>query len=309
MLNLNRRLEAYLNRVKVLEEENGLLSKEIKVLRCGNQAAVTRKKVLEEELRQVRLEMDAAWRDRADTVLEASRLIEELQALDLQRQREVQAQMKVEKKLEQSRNELEEEQRAQIWLREKVSQLEHEVKHRIQIHQEDVTHLETTLIHSRAIMQPTMVQRDNEKATLFQLGEEYSQRATRAWQEAAEAYQGHLASLEESLQQVRIHMTQASQDKDESQLKLQCLRQEISSALDIKLHLENTVAQQGQKYIQGIQQIQVRYTVKLDPFHKLINKLQKYDTSMSSSSRSTLLSRKSINTTKSPCTQYIWCFL
>ncbi|XP_045898074.1 nestin-like isoform X1 [Micropterus dolomieu] len=119
MLNLNRRLETYLSRVKLLEEENALLAKELHGLRRSNQGASIRRKGLEEELRKARLEVDVAWRDRVHAELEVGRLTEEVQALDLQRQRDARDQVKAKTKLDQSRRELEEEQRAQIWLREK----------------------------------------------------------------------------------------------------------------------------------------------------------------------------------------------
>ncbi|XP_070768444.1 nestin [Enoplosus armatus] len=256
MLNLNRRLETYLSRVKLLEEENALLAKEIQTLRHSNHGASTRRKGLEEELQQARLEVDVAWRDRVHTELEVGRLVEELQALDLHRQKEAQAQVKTKTKLEQSRKALEEEQRAQIWLREKVSQLEHEMRLLIQTHQEDVAHLEASLTHSRATMPPTLAQRGNQTPNLLQLGQEYSQSATKAWQEAAEAYQGQLARLEESLNQARSRLTRVGQEKSESQLKLQTLQKEIASAHDVRLHLEKTAAQQEDRYSQEIQQLQ-----------------------------------------------------
>lgn len=257
MLNLNRRLETYLSRVKVLEEENALLAKEIHVMRRNHQGASTRRKGLEEELRQARLEVDAVWRDRVLTELEVGKLTEELQALDLQRHREAEAQVTAKTKMEQSRKELEEEQRAQIWLKEKVRQLEQEMQLLIQTHQEDVLHLEATLTHSSARMPHTLAQRDNQAANLRQLEHEYSQKATRAWQEAAEAYQGQLTRLEESLNQARSRLTQVDQEKRESQLRLQALEKEITSAQDVRLHLEKTAAQQRDRHSQDIQQLQV----------------------------------------------------
>ena len=258
MLNLNRRLETYLSRVKLLEEENVILANEIQALRHGNHGASTRRRGLEEELRQARLELDEAWRDRIHTELEVGRLTEEFQALDLQRQREAQAHVKAKAMLEKSRKELEEEQRAQIWLREKVSQLEHEMRLLIQTHQEDMTHLEATLTHSRATMRPMSAQRGNQTPNLQQLGQEYSQRASRAWQEATVAYEGQLAQLEESLNQARSRLTQVGQEKSESQLRLQALEKEIASAQDIRLHLEKAAAQQKDRHSQEIQQLQVR---------------------------------------------------
>ncbi|XP_029306604.1 nestin [Cottoperca gobio] len=256
MLNLNRRLETYLNRVKLLEEENALLAKEIQAMRGSNHGASTRRKGLEEELRQARLEVDATWRDKVHTELEVGRVVEELQALDLQRQMEAQAQVAVKKKLEQSRMELEEEQRAQIWLSEQIGQLEHEMRHLSQTHQEDVAHLEAILTHSRATMPPTLAQRANQTPNLLQVGQEYSQRATKAWQETSEAYQGQLDRLEESLHQTRSRLTQVGQEKSQSHLKLQALEKEIASAHDVRLHLERTAAQQGDGYSQEIQQLQ-----------------------------------------------------
>uniref|UniRef100_H3D624 IF rod domain-containing protein n=1 Tax=Tetraodon nigroviridis TaxID=99883 RepID=H3D624_TETNG len=256
MLNLNHRLETYLNRVKLLEEENLLLAKEIQVLRCSSQHEVSQRKSLEKNLQQARQEVDSAWRERAHMELEVGRLMQELQDLDTQRQREAQAQAEANKMLELSRKELEEEQRAQVWLSKTAAQLQQEMRHLIQTHQEDVAHLEATLNQSRATRPPTVAPRAEQRANVLQLGQEYSQQTTRAWQEAAQAYQGQLAHLEASVNQARSHLMQVGQEKRESQLKLQVLEKEITTAQDLKMHLEKTAAQQGQNYSQQIQELQ-----------------------------------------------------
>ncbi|XP_008429055.1 nestin [Poecilia reticulata] len=255
MLNLNRRLETYLSRVKCLEEENEMLANEIKVLRHNNQGTLTRRRGLEEELRQARLEVDAAWRERVLTEVEVQKLTEEIQALEIQRQMEAETKMLAKTKMEQSRKELEDEQRAQIWLREKVNQLEHEMKFLIQTHEEDVAHLEATLSQSRAEMLPNQIHRSKQTPDLLKMGHEFSQRATRAWQEASEAYQGQLAQLEESLDQARSRLSQVCLEKRESQLKLQTLEKEMASAQDVRLHLEKTVAQRRDEHCQEIQEL------------------------------------------------------
>ncbi|XP_072249869.1 nestin [Leuresthes tenuis] len=256
MLNLNRRLETYLSRVKLLEEENELLAKEIQTIKHNNRGVFMHRKGLEEELKQTRLEVEAAWRDRVLTELEVGKLTEDLQTLNLQRQREAQAKVMAKTKLEQSRKELEEEQRAQIWLREKVNQLEHEMRHLIQTHEEDVAHLEDALTQSRVTAPPKLARKGNQTPDLLKMGHEFYQQATRAWQEAAEAYQGQLARLEESLDQTRNRLTQVGQEKLQSQMRLQTLEKEIASAKDVRLHLEKTVAQQRDKHCQGMQQLQ-----------------------------------------------------
>lgn len=256
-MNLNRRLESYLGRVKLLEGENELLRKEIRALRCSSHGASSHRKGLEEDVQKARVELDKTWRERTQTELEICRLSEELQALDLQRQKVAGAQREAKMKLEQSRKELGEEQRAQMLLREKVNQLEHEMKLLIQTHQEDVAHMEATLGHSRAAVPSTWAPNRSQMPNLQELGQEYSQRAARAWQEAAEAYQGQLARLEESLNQAGSRLTQVGQEKKESLLKLQALEKELSSAQDVRMHLEKTAEQQRHKHSQEVRMLQV----------------------------------------------------
>ncbi|KAM3873515.1 nestin [Diretmus argenteus] len=256
MLDLNQRLETYLSRVKLLEEENYLLQKEIQALRRSRQGASSRRKGLENELHQARVEVEATWRDRDQTELEVRSLAEELHALVLQRQKQAEARAEAKTKLEESRKEMVEEQGAQMWLREKVKQLEKEIQLLIQSHQEDVAHMEATLTHSQPAMPPMLALTSNQMPNLLQLGKEYSQRASRAWQEAAEAYQGLAELQEESLNQARNRLAQVGQERSENQMKLQALEKELASAQDISLHLEKAVAQQRDKQSQEIQQLQ-----------------------------------------------------
>lgn len=258
MLGLNRRLESYLSRVKHLEEENMLLVNEIETLRHSGHGALAWKKGMKEELQQARLEVETAWRDRTLTELEVCRLSEEVQALDLQRQMEAEEQVKARRALEQSRKELGEEQRAQAWLRQKVSQLEQEMTHLIQTHQEDLANLEETFSQCRVAQPPPLAQRGNQGANVLQLGQEYQQRATRAWQEATEAYQGQLAHLEQTLDQTRSHLAKVGQETSQNQLKLRALEKEVASAQDVRTHLEKTVLQRRIEYDQEVQQLQVR---------------------------------------------------
>ncbi|KAK7886958.1 hypothetical protein WMY93_026579 [Mugilogobius chulae] len=123
MLNLNQRLETYLNRVKLLDEENAKLAKEIQTLRRNHHGNKERRKFFDEELRNAREEVEIVWKERVYAEVDVAKLSEELQNLDLQLQRETEAHIEANAKVNQSRKELEEERRAQMWLREKVNQL------------------------------------------------------------------------------------------------------------------------------------------------------------------------------------------
>lgn len=252
MLDLNRRLETYLNRVKLLEEENGLLAEEIRAVRRGDRGVGTRRN-LEGEVGRARLEAEAAWRDGLLTELEVEKMAEELRALDRQRQRELRAKTAAEVKLEQSRKHLEEERRAQVWLAERVALLEHEMRLLVQTHRDRVAQLEAEPTRLR-VTPPA--QRESRTPTLLQLGQEYSQRADRAWQGAAEAHRGQVAQLEESLHEVRARLTREGREGQQSRLKLHALEKEIASAREVRQHLEKTAGQQRHVHQQEVQRLQ-----------------------------------------------------
>ncbi|XP_020792022.2 nestin [Boleophthalmus pectinirostris] len=254
MLNLNQRLETYLNRVKLLDEENAKLAKEIQTLRRNHHGSQERRRFMDEELRCARREVDTMWKERVYAEVDVARLAEELQTLDLQLQRETQAHMETNAKVEKSRRELEEERRAQIWLTEKVNQLEHEMKSLIQTHQEEVANMEHMLMQTKVM--PTTRPSVQQGPSLLELGEEYNLRAARAWQEAAEAYQGQLARLEESVNETRQRLVQVNKEKSESVMKLQNLDRELLGLQDLREHLESTVEQQRESHCRDIQMLQ-----------------------------------------------------
>ncbi|XP_014056270.2 nestin isoform X3 [Salmo salar] len=258
MLNLNQRLETYLGRVRLLEEENKLLCQEIQALRGSGQGG---RMGLEDKLSLARQEVEEAWREKDRVELELGSLGEELQVLGLQRQWVADAHGEVKKKLADSRKQMEEERRAQIWLREKVSQLEKQIQFQIQTHQEDVAGFQATLIHVRPALPPPPPQTGTQLPSLQELGEEYSQMAVRAWHEAAMVFQGQVDSLDESLNQARTRLAQVGQEKIESQLKLQALENELQSAQDKRQYLERSVAKQRDRQRQEIQNLQAHLDV------------------------------------------------
>ncbi|XP_030226831.1 nestin [Gadus morhua] len=256
MLGLNRRLEAYLGRVQQLEGQNHLLRREIQALRQGQQEERWGWPGLDKELGRARAEVEAACGERDRVELEAGCLARELQELGQHRQWLAQAQQEVQAQLEDSARELEQEQRAHMWLREKVEQLEQEIHLQIQGHQEDVEHLEASLCSSRPAAGAPFPGPGQQAPSVLELGQEYSARATQAWAEADEAYQSQVLRLEESLDQARAQLNEVGQERSQSQQKLRFLEKELAVAREVMAGLERNMSHQEDTHHQELQHLQ-----------------------------------------------------
>lgn len=256
MLELNRRLESYLKHVKFLEEENQLLWGEIQALR-KSQTSRGWVNGRDEELSLARKEVQDAWREKDRVELEISNLLAEMEELNRLRLNEVAAQVQAKKKVEESRKTLEDERRIHIWLRERASHLEKEVSLELQIHQEDMEAVQSSLAFTKPVLK---VPPHRPALNLQGLGDEYSQRAAQIWQETAGRYQVRVEKLEESLNQTRTDMVQMNQEKKESKVQMQALAQELEATRVKREILEKNLVRERDRQKQELQHLQVRIT-------------------------------------------------
>lgn len=254
MLELNQRLESYLGRVKLLEEENKLLREEIHTLKSSRELQAQRT-AQEEGLSQARRMLEEAWRKKDHVELEVENLMEDIEVVSIQRQKAKNAQAEAQRKLMESRKELEEERRAQIWLKGKVGQLEKDLLLQMEVHQENMETMQASLKQTKQVL---MAPQPTQTVTIPDLGQEYSHRATQAWQEATNNYQRLLGRLEESLNQAKANTAKIHQEKRENQHQVQHLAKELESTKTKRQMLEENVVQQKEEHKQELQHFQVR---------------------------------------------------
>ncbi|XP_073703163.1 nestin [Garra rufa] len=254
LLELNQRLESYLGRVKLLEEENKLLREEIHTLKSSREATGQRK-AQEDALSQARCMLEEAWRKKDHVELEVENLIEDIEVVSIQRQKVKNAQADAQRKLMESKKELEEERRAQIWLREKVGQLEKDLLLQMQVHQENMETMQASLKQTKLVlMAPHLT-----KTTIIpDLGQEYSHRAAQAWQEATNNYQRLAGRLEESLNEAKANMAKIHQEKKENQHQVQHLGKELESTKTKRQMLEKNLVQQREEHKQELHHLQAQ---------------------------------------------------
>lgn len=243
MWDLNKRLEAYLARVKFLEEENEVLRAEIQSAK-GSPAGDSWRAKYEEELRALRDALDHAFREKCMAELARDNLYEEVQQVKSRCQKEQAAREEAKKQLSLSRKELEEERRAQIWLKERAVQLEKEVEALLEVHEEEKAGLDQEIASfsqslesfrcAPVAFQPVEV-------------EDYSKRLSEIWKGAVETYKTEVSQLETSLCQAKDNLWKAVEDNQQSQLQLQHLEKDLAGLKARKEMLEESLARQWQE--------------------------------------------------------------
>ncbi|XP_008948399.1 PREDICTED: tanabin-like, partial [Merops nubicus] len=231
MWDLNKRLEAYLARVKFLEEENEVLRAEIQSAQSSPGGDSWRARS-EAELRALREALGRAYREECTAGLD--NLYEEVEQVKSRCQKEQAAREEAKKQLALCRKELEEERRAQIWLKERAVQLGKEVEALLEVHEEEKAGLDQELAtFSQSLesfrcapvaFQPVEV-------------EDYSKRLSEIWKGAVETYKT----------ESKENLWKAVEDNQQSQLQLRHLEKELAGLKARKEMLEENLARQWQE--------------------------------------------------------------
>ncbi|XP_028566639.2 nestin [Podarcis muralis] len=247
MWDLNKRLEAYLSRVKHLEEENEGLRAEVQGLRLSPVEGSWRARY-EGEVAALRATLEQAFRDKASAELARDALRDEVQQATGRCQRERAARDEAKRMLSRSRKELEEERRAQLWLREKAAQLEQEVRALDEAHRDEKAALGQEAAGGVGSLQSGRRGAPTAEGC-FQPAEveDYAQRLSSIWKGAAETYKAEVWQLEAALGEAKEKLWRAAEGNRQGQLRLQQLEKELAGLKIRKEVLEESLAQQWQQ--------------------------------------------------------------
>ncbi|XP_069463267.1 tanabin-like [Ambystoma mexicanum] len=253
MWDLNKRLEAYLSRVKSLEEENDLLRAEIQSLK-GSRAERSWRDQYEEEVGALRDALNDRFREKNQLELERDSLFDEIQLVKTRCQREREAQEDAKKELAESKKVLEDERRAQMWLKEKGAQLENELEALFEVHEADKAELEQEMLHISQSMDTSRV-----APVAFQSVEieDYSKRLSEVWQGAVETYKSQVSSLEGALAESKEKLWKVAEENRENQAQMQSLEKELASLKTRKQMLEERLNNEWQRQQGGLDQFQL----------------------------------------------------
>ncbi|XP_054829727.1 nestin [Eublepharis macularius] len=246
---LNKRLEAYLARVKFLEEENEALKAQLRPLRGGPPDGAWRGQC-EEELAALRAALEEACSQKHAAELARAGLQDEARQVRGRCQRERAAREEARRLLAAGRQALEEEKRGHLWLRERAAQLQTELRALAEAHEEERAALARE-VAAGVPRSPQSLRRAPRAARPLGLGleaeaEDYGQRLAGAWRGAVETYQAEVSQLEAALRQSAQSLGKAAEGNRQDQLQLQRLERDLAGLRGRKEALEERLAQQWQ---------------------------------------------------------------
>ncbi|XP_036047470.1 nestin [Onychomys torridus] len=249
---LNRRLEAYLTRVKTLEEQNQLLSAELGGLRAQSGDASWRARA-DDELAALRVLVDQRWREKHEAEVQRDNLAEELEGVAGRCQQMRLARERTSEEAACSRRALEAEKSAQGWLSSRAAELERELEALRAAHEEERAHL-----NAQAACAPRRlpVPPRGPPARAPEV-EELARRLGEAWRGAVRDYQERVAHMESSLGQARERLGRAVRGAREGRLELQQLQAERDGLQERREALEQRLEGRWQDRLQATEKFQL----------------------------------------------------
>ncbi|XP_045673270.1 nestin [Phyllostomus hastatus] len=226
MWELNRRLEAYLARVKALEERYELLSTELDGLRAQSRDTSWRARA-DDELAALRALVDQRWREKHAAEVARDSLQEEVESVAGRCQQQRLARDRMAEEVAHSRRAVEAEKCAQAWLRSRVAELERELEALRAAHEEERASLVLPAAGPPCRPSPTL----GPPGPGPEVGE-LARRLGEAWRGAVSGYQERVAHMETALGQARQRLGSVVQAARKGRLELQQLQTERSGLQD-----------------------------------------------------------------------------
>ncbi|XP_037354966.1 nestin [Talpa occidentalis] len=251
MWELNRRLEAYLARVKALEEQNELLSAELGGLRAQSRDCSWRTRA-DNELAALRALVDQRWQEKHAAEVARDNLVEEVAGVAGRCQQQRLARERMAEEVARSRRAVEAEKCAQVWLSNQAAELERELEALRAEHEEERAGLNAQVTCApRGPAPPRACPAPAPEV------EELARRLGEAWRGAVRGYQERVAHLETSLGQSCERLGQAVQGAREGRLELQQLQVERGGLQERRAALEQRLESRWQERLQATEKFQL----------------------------------------------------
>ncbi|KAM6131903.1 desmin isoform 4-T4 [Phoenicopterus ruber ruber] len=272
---LNDRFANYIEKVRFLEQQNALMVAEVNRLRGKEPTRVA--EMYEEELRELRRQVDVLTSQRARVEVERDNLLDDLQKLKQRLQEEIQLKEEAENNLAAFRADVDAATLARIDLERRIESLQEEIAFLKKVHEEEIRELQAQL-QEQHIQVEMDISKPDLTAALRDIRAQYESIAAKNIAEAEEWYKSKVSDLTQAANKNNDALRQAKQEMLEYRHQIQSYTCEIDALkgtdtiarLEEEIrHLKDEMARHLREY-QDLLNVKMALDVEIATYRKLL---------------------------------------
>ncbi|NXL78831.1 GFAP protein, partial [Leptocoma aspasia] len=245
MMELNDRFASYIEKVRLLEQQNKVLVLELSQAR--DQEPSRAADICQEELRDLRRHVEHLATAKARLELERDNLAEDLGSLQQKLQDEVTLRLEAESNLAAYRQDVDNAALARLDLERRVGTLQDEIAFLHKVHEEELRELQEQLARQRVHVQVDASKPDL-TAALRHIRSQYEAMATSNAQETEEWYKSKFADLTDAAARHAEALRVAKQEANEYRRQLQALTCDLEALRGSNESLERQLRELEERY-------------------------------------------------------------
>ncbi|KAM9235533.1 desmin isoform 3-T3 [Leptosomus discolor] len=250
---LNDRFANYIEKVRFLEQQNALMVAEVNRLRGKEPTRVA--EMYEEELRELRRQVDLLTSQRARVEVERDNLLDDLQKLKQRLQEEIQLKEEAENNLAAFRADVDAATLARIDLERRIESLQEEIAFLKKVHEEEIRELQAQL-QEQHIQVEMDISKPDLTAALRDIRAQYENIAAKNIAEAEEWYKSKVSDLTQAANKNNDALRQAKQEMLEYRHQIQSYTCEIDALKGTMREMEERFAGEASGYQDNIARLE-----------------------------------------------------
>ncbi|XP_029013987.1 glial fibrillary acidic protein [Betta splendens] len=245
MMGLNDRFASYIEKVRLLEQQNKVLVAELNQLKGREPSRLG--DIYQEELRELRRQVDGLTAGKARLEIEKDNLAADLSTLRQRLQEEIGLRQDAENSLNSFRQDVDEASLNRVQLERKIDALQDEINFLKKIHEEELRELQDQIM-AQQVHVDVDVSKPDLTAALRDIRVQYETMASSNMQETEEWYRSKFADLTDAANRHAEALRQAKQEANEYRRQIQAVTCDLEALRGTNESLERQLREMEDRF-------------------------------------------------------------